>query len=113
MPRALAGSEVGFEIPGLGVFYGPNLTPDKATGLGNWTKEQIVTALQTGLAPRRSPTRPDHAVEGVREPHQGRRQRYRRLSPEPPAAGNKVPGPFGPNEKPTSFVMKVVPPPEK
>ena len=26
---------------------------------------------------------------------------------------NKVPGPFGANEKPTSFVMKVVPPPEK
>jgi mono/diheme cytochrome c family protein len=32
--RALAGSEVGFEIPGLGTFYGPNLTPDMATGLG-------------------------------------------------------------------------------
>jgi hypothetical protein len=26
---------------------------------------------------------------------------------------NKVPGPFGASEKPTSFVMKVVPPPEK
>jgi len=23
---------------------------------------------------------------------------------------NKVPGPFGSNEKPTSFIMKVVPP---
>jgi mono/diheme cytochrome c family protein len=51
MPRALGGSEVGFEIPGLGVFYGPNLTPDKDTGLGNWTKEQIVTALQKGTRP--------------------------------------------------------------
>ena len=29
----------------------------------------------------------------------------------PPAAGrNKVPGPFGPTETPTSFVMKIVPP---
>jgi hypothetical protein len=27
-----------------------------------------------------------------------------------PAVSNKVPGPFGPQEKPTSFVMKVVPP---
>jgi hypothetical protein len=27
--------------------------------------------------------------------------------------GNKVPGPFGASEKPTSFVMKVVPPPDK
>jgi hypothetical protein len=27
-----------------------------------------------------------------------------------PAVKNKVPGPFGPGEKPTSFVMKIVPP---
>ena len=26
-----------------------------------------------------------------------------------PAVKNKVPGPFGPNDKPTEFVMKVVP----
>ena len=37
MARYLGGSEVGFEIPGLGVFHGPNLTPDSETGLGNWT----------------------------------------------------------------------------
>jgi len=35
--RVSCGSEVGFEIPGLGIFHGPNLTPDKETGLGNWT----------------------------------------------------------------------------
>src|ERR1700730_8031902 len=51
MARFLGGSEVGFEIPGLGVFHGPNLTPDKETGLGTWTSEQIVTALQTGNRP--------------------------------------------------------------
>lgn len=34
MDRYLGGSDVGFEIPGLGVFVGPNLTPDKETGLG-------------------------------------------------------------------------------
>jgi hypothetical protein len=27
-----------------------------------------------------------------------------------PPVKNKVPGPFGPSEKPTSFVMKIVPP---
>src|SRR4051794_1729701 len=43
--RYLAGSEVGFEVPRLGVFYGPNLTPDEETGLGKWTKEQIATAI--------------------------------------------------------------------
>ena len=49
--RYLGGSEVGFEIPGLGVFHGPNLTPDKDTGLGSWTEEQIVAAIQTGTRP--------------------------------------------------------------
>src|SRR5882757_3688951 len=44
--RYLGGSEVGFEIPGAGVFHGPNLTPDKETGLGSWTDEQIVAAMQ-------------------------------------------------------------------
>ena len=27
-----------------------------------------------------------------------------------PAVSNKAPGPFGANEKPTSFVFKIVPP---
>ena len=27
-----------------------------------------------------------------------------------PAVANKAPGPFGPTEPPTSFVMKIVPP---
>ena len=49
--KYLGGSDVGFAIPGLGVFVGPNLTPDKDTGLGNWTPAQIVTALTKGETP--------------------------------------------------------------
>ena len=37
MKRYLGGSDVGFSIPGQGVFVGQNLTPDKETGLGQWT----------------------------------------------------------------------------
>src|SRR5271167_3139973 len=48
MKRVLGGSDVGFAIPGLGVFVGRNLTPDKETGLGDWSIEQIVTAITTG-----------------------------------------------------------------
>ena len=33
--RYLGGSDVGFAIPGQGVFVGPNLTPDHGTGLGS------------------------------------------------------------------------------
>src|SRR5690349_4230985 len=51
LKRVLGGSDVGFEIPGAGVFYGPNLTPDPETGLGKWTRQQIVTALRTGVRP--------------------------------------------------------------
>ena len=48
MSRFLGGSDVGFEIPGEGVFVGPNITPDKKTGIGGWTPEQIVKAIQVG-----------------------------------------------------------------
>lgn len=47
----LAGSDVGFFIPGLGYFYGRNLTPDDETGLGRWSNEDIVKALRTGVRP--------------------------------------------------------------
>jgi len=48
--RFLGGSDVGFAIP-PGVFHGPNLTPDKETGLGNWTDAQIITAIKAGKRP--------------------------------------------------------------
>ena len=51
MSRFLGGSDVGLEVRGLGVFVAPNLTPDKVTGLGNWTKDQIATAIQAGVIP--------------------------------------------------------------
>lgn len=38
-------------LPGLGIFYPPNLTPDPETGLGAWTIAQIVTAIRTGVRP--------------------------------------------------------------
>lgn len=110
MARYLGGSEVGFEMPGLGVFLGPNLTPDKATGLGGWTDEQIVTALTKGVRPdgrMLAPIMPWHAFATLTASDVSAIVAFLRSIP---AVSNKVPGPFGPNEKPTSFVMKVVPP---
>lgn len=109
MARQLGGSEVGFEIPGLGVFHGPNLTPDQ-TGLGNWTAAQIVTALQTGVRPDGrvlAPIMPWRAFADLTKSDAFAIAAY--LKTLPPVR-NKVPGPFGPNETPTSFVMKIVPP---
>src|SRR3977135_837392 len=99
MPRALAGSEVGFEVPGLGVFYGPNLTPDKETGLGNWSIEQIVTALQTGTRPDArecAPPMPWRAFASLTKADATAIAAF--LKSIPPVK-NKVPGPFGATEK--------------
>lgn len=49
--RHLAGSEVGFGIPELGIVYPPNLTSDVETGLGAWSAAEIVAAIRTGLRP--------------------------------------------------------------
>jgi len=49
--KALAGSRIGFRVPGLGVVYPPNMTPDPETGLGRWTEAEIITAVRTGERP--------------------------------------------------------------
>jgi hypothetical protein len=37
-----------FKLP-FGTVYSQNLTPDKETGLGNWTEEMFIKALRTGM----------------------------------------------------------------
>lgn len=109
MTKFLGGSDVGFAIPGRGVFVGPNLTPDKATGLGSWTTEQVVTAFTTGV-------RPDGRILASIMPW----EEFAHLTKSDalaiaaylrslPPVNHAVPGPFGPSETPTVFVMTVVP----
>lgn len=110
MGRYLGGSEVGFEIPGLGVFHGPNLTPDKDTGLGGWTDEQIITAIAEGKRPdgrELAPSMPWRAFASLTPDDRKAVVAFLRSIP---AVSNKVPGPFGPSEKPTGFLLRVVPP---
>jgi mono/diheme cytochrome c family protein len=106
--RYLGGSDVGFAIP-PGVFYGPNLTPDKETGLGNWTDAQIIAAIKQGKRPdgrELVPVMPFPAFASLTDADARAIVAY--LKSLPPVK-NKVPGPFGPNEKPTGFIMKVEP----
>jgi mono/diheme cytochrome c family protein len=49
--RPLAGNFIGFEIPELGIFYPPNLTPDLENGLGAWSDEEIIAAIRSGVRP--------------------------------------------------------------
>jgi mono/diheme cytochrome c family protein len=109
MKRYLGGSEVGFEIPGLGVFYGPNLTPDNDTGLGKWTKQQIATAITTGKRPDGRILAPAMPVESFKHLTHDDALAIAAYLKTLPSIKNKVPGPFGPNEKPTSFVYQVLP----
>src|SRR5690606_12073504 len=46
----LTGGTIGFELPGLGIFWPPNLTRS-AEGLGDWTDEQVAAAIRTGARP--------------------------------------------------------------
>lgn len=110
MQRPLAGSEVGFRIPGLGVFFPPNLTPDKETGLGSWSEADIIKAVRQG-------TRPDGRTLAPVMPYKS----YGRLNDADAAAlaaylkslkpiVNRVPAITGPSEKPTAPYLSVVMP---
>ncbi len=35
----------------FGTIYAPNITPDKETGIGKWTEEQFIKAMQKGISP--------------------------------------------------------------
>jgi mono/diheme cytochrome c family protein len=112
MSRFLGGSDVGFEIPGKGVFVGPNITPDKETGIGNWTREQIVTAIQTGQRPDGrilAPIMPWHALAQLTADDAMAIAAFlQSLNP----VSHQVPGPFGPGEKVSTFMFRIMPPGE-
>ena len=107
--RLLGGSDVGFGIPGVGVFVGPNLTPDVETGLGRWSVEQIVTAFTKGV-------RPDGRILAPMMPWRS----FASLTPADarsvaeylktlPAVKHKVAGPFGAHDVPSVPVLAVIP----
>jgi mono/diheme cytochrome c family protein len=108
--RVLGGSDVGFASPDHGTYVGPNLTPDPETGLGNWSAQDIVTAIQTGMTPEGrelAPMMPWRRFGGLANSDAFAIAAY--LKSLPPVK-NKVAGPFGPSEPVTIPVMKVVQP---
>lgn len=107
METPLSGSDIGFEVPGLGVFYPPNLTPDKKTGLGNWSDAEIIAAFTTGVRPdgrQLAPSMPWMSYGHITKDDAASLVAYlRSLKP----AEHQVPGPFGAQEKPTAPYMTV------
>jgi mono/diheme cytochrome c family protein len=108
--KFLGGSDVGFEIPGLGVFNGRNITPDKETGLGAWTDEQIATAITTGKRPdgrQLAPIMNYAAFTHMTKDDVAAVVAYLRSIPP---VHNQVPGPFKPGEKVSIFTFRIEPP---
>jgi len=108
--RLLAGSEVGFAIPGLGTFYPPNLTPDRETGLGGWSQADIVKAVRTGVRPdgrQLAPIMPYDNYGKLTDADAAALAAYlKSLKP----VRNAAPRLVGPNEKPTAPYLSVVMP---
>jgi mono/diheme cytochrome c family protein len=110
MEHYLGGSSIGFEIPGLGYFYGPNLTPDMDTGLGKWTAGQIVKAITKGVRPdgrELAPIMPWRSFANLTPTDALSIAAY--LKSLPPVR-HKAPGPFGGAQTPGFPYMTVVPP---
>jgi Cytochrome c, mono- and diheme variants len=110
LQRYLAGSEVGFQIPGLGIFYPPNLTPDPETGLGRWSEADIVKAVRTGVRPDGrvlAPVMPYHSYAKLTDADAQALASYLK-SLEP--IRNQVPVMVGASETPTAPYLTVVMP---
>ncbi|HEY5210401.1 MAG TPA: c-type cytochrome [Stellaceae bacterium] len=109
LAHRLGGSDVGFEVPGLGVFVGRNLTPDKETGLGNWSADQIITAFTTGKRPDGRILSPAMPWENFGVLTSADRQAIAAYLKSLPPVHHAIPGPFGVGEKATVLVEKIVP----
>jgi mono/diheme cytochrome c family protein len=109
LEHALAGGTVGFELPGLGIFYPPNLTPDE-TGLGAWSEADIVHALRTGTRPdgrQLAPIMPWRSYEALTDEDAALLAAYLKSLP---SVAHKVPGPVGPGgTAPAPYLTAVIP----
>ncbi len=104
----LAGSAIGFQIPGMGTFYPPNLTPDTETGLGTWSDDEIIVAFTTGVRPdgrQLAPAMPWMSYGHINAEDAAALVAYLRSLPP---VKHKVPGPFPAEAKPTAPFMAVI-----
>jgi mono/diheme cytochrome c family protein len=108
--RSLGGSDVGFGDPASGVWIGGNLTPDKETGLGALTTDQIIAAFSQGVMPdgrKLSEIMPWPALSHLTSDDAHAIAAY--LQSLPPVK-NAVPGPYKAGETPSvPYVSVVIP----
>lgn len=108
--RYLAGSDIGFEIPGVGVFYPPNLTPEPVNGLGAWSADDIITAVRSGVRPdgrELAPVMPWPSYAALSDKDA---EALAAFLMNLPAIAHQSPAPVGAAEKPTAPYLTVVMP---
>jgi mono/diheme cytochrome c family protein len=101
-PWAWAGTDTNTAFAGpWGLSFTANLTPDKETGLGNWTEEMFIAALRTGRHEGRGrpivPPMPWRFVGSLNDDDLKAVFAYLQSLP---AIRNRVPSPIDPPEEP-------------
>jgi cytochrome c553 len=108
--RYLAGSDVGFELPGLGIFYPPNLTGDVETGLGAWTDQEVAAAVRTGMRPdgrMLAPVMPYYSYNALTDDDAAALASFIKSLP---AVRNKAPDPAAPDgPAPAPYLSLAIP----
>jgi mono/diheme cytochrome c family protein len=107
--RELSGSEIGWEGP-WGVTYPRNLTPDPETGLGNYSAEQIVRAIDSGKRLDGSPMLPPMPWPNYAQMTEEDLQALAAYLKSLPAVSHKVPERLPPGSKPPA-AFTLPPPP--
>jgi mono/diheme cytochrome c family protein len=108
--RPLAGSSIAHAIPGAGIFWPPNLTPDQQTGIGSWSESDIVKAIRTGERPDGRilvPAMPWRAYASLTDDDARAVARY--LKSLPPTVSTLRP-PAGEHEHPDTPVVSIAMP---
>jgi mono/diheme cytochrome c family protein len=108
--RFLAGSDVGFRVPGAGTFIGRNLTPDENTGIGRWTIEQIVTAFTTGVRPDGRTLAPVMPWMHYAELDASDKKAIAVYLKTLPPVRRLIPGPFRADEEPPTLTWTITAP---
>ena len=110
--RYLAGADVGWAIPGMGVFYPSNLTPDKETGIGSWSKADIIKLLRTGVTPEGREVAPMMPWRSYRNGSDADLDALAEFLMSVPPIHNGVPGPTKLEDVKSLYVTVVAPPPK-
>ena len=108
--RRSGGSASASKSPALACSMARNITPDKETGIGSWTDEQVAAAITTGRRPdgrQLAPIMNYPAFVNMTKDDVKAVVAYLRSIP---AVNNKVPGPYKPGEKVTIFTFRIEPP---